>query len=162
MRKTILTTAALLVFAMFLTGCNAVKKFAAEKFGAIIGEKVEYEKTILEGARMEYVSNTSNSLTVRIENNTASTWQSGNMRDYYLEYEQNGEWYKVKQIGEYANTMELMIFAPGDSMTHTFNFTERYGKLKSGKYRVGKSYWANATDTIEAGEFHLVCEFTVE
>ena len=111
---------------------------------------------------MEYISNTSDTLTVKIENLTDSTWQSGNMRDYSLEAERDGEWYSVTQIGEFANTMELMLFAPGNELTHTFKFKDRYGKLPAGKYRVVKSFWANATETVEAGEFHLVCEFTVE
>jgi hypothetical protein len=84
------------------------------------------------------------------------------MRDYRLEIERDGEWYEVKQIGELANTMELMIFAPEQELTHTFEFAERYGKLATGRYRVVKSFWANATETSEAGEFYLVCEFTVE
>jgi hypothetical protein len=137
-----------------------------DEYKEFLGDKLEEGATLafadLKDAKMGYVSNTSDSLTVKIENNTASTWQSGNMRDYSLEAEKDGEWYSVKQIGEYANTMELMIFAPGQEMTHTFKFDERYGKLASGKYRVVKSYWANATETTEAGEFHLVCEFTVE
>jgi hypothetical protein len=84
------------------------------------------------------------------------------MRDYSLEAEKNGEWYTVNQVGELANTMELMIFAPGETLTHTFEFKERYGNLPSGKYRVVKSFWANKTETADAHEFHLVCEFTVE
>jgi hypothetical protein len=84
------------------------------------------------------------------------------MGDYRLEIERDGEWYEVKQIGELANTMELMIFSPEQSLTHTFNFSERYGRLTAGKYRVVKSFWANATEKADAHEFYLICEFTVE
>ena len=162
MKKTLLIIAALVLVSVSLIGCDATKEFFDKKSDATLGGKSEGEKISYENAEMMYVSNTSNSLTVKIVNNTASTWQSGNMRDYSLEAEKDGEWYSVTQIGEYANTMELMIFAPGQEMTHTFNFYDRYGKLAPGKYRVVKSYWANATETTEAGEFHLVCEFTVE
>ena len=162
MKKTLLIIAALVLISVSLIGCDATKEFFDKKSDATLGEKSDGEKISYENAEMMYVSNTSNSLTVKIVNNTASTWQSGNMRDYSLEAEKDGEWYSVTQIGEYANTMELMIFAPGQEMTHTFNFYDRYGKLAPGKYRVVKSYWANATETTEAGEFHLVCEFTVE
>ena len=162
MKKTLLIIAALVLISVSLIGCDATKEFFDKKSDATLGGKSDGEKISYENAEMMYVSNTSNSLTVKIVNNTASTWQSGNMRDYSLEAEKDGEWYSVTQIGEYANTMELMIFAPGQEMTHTFNFYDRYGKLAPGKYRVVKSYWANATETTEAGEFHLVCEFTVE
>ena len=162
MKKTLLIIAALVLISVSLIGCDATKEFFDKKSDATLGGKSDGEKISYENAEMMYVSSTSNSLTVKIVNNTASTWQSGNMRDYSLEAEKDGEWYSVTQIGEYANTMELMIFAPGQEMTHTFNFYDRYGKLAPGKYRVVKSYWANATETTEAGEFHLVCEFTVE
>ena len=162
MRKIIFIAAALLVLCASFSGCDTVKRFLSKNTDATVGEKTENEKISYENAKMEYLSSTSDSLTVRIKNDTASTWQSGNMRDYSLEAERDGEWYTVNQIGEMANTMELMIFAPGEEMTHTFKFSDRYGKLAPGKYRVVKSYWANATETTEAGEFHLLCEFTVE
>ena len=162
MRKTLIIIATLLILSFSLYGCDNVKSLLAKKTGSSLGDKADGEKISYENAKMQYVSNTSDSLTVKIENNTASTWQSGNMRDYTLEAEKDGEWYAVNQIGEFANTMELMIFSPGEKMTHTFSFTERYGRLQPGKYRVVKSYWANATESSEAGEFHLVCEFTVE
>ena len=84
------------------------------------------------------------------------------MRDYRLEAEKDGEWYEVKQTGELANTMELMIVAPGESFEHTFLFANRYGKLPTGTYRVVKSFWANKTDTTDAHEFYLICEFDVK
>lgn len=161
MKKTILI-AALLLIAVSLGGCDMIEKFKPAK-DAVIGDKIDNnEKITEEGASVTVVSNTDTSLTVKIENNTDSTWQSGNMRDYRLETERDGEWYAVKQIGEFANTMELMIFAPGEDLTHTFEFTARYGKLPAGRYRVVKSFWANATATADAHEFHLVCEFNVE
>ena len=84
------------------------------------------------------------------------------MRDYRLEAQNDGEWYEVLQTGEFANTMELMIFAPGESITHTFLFSERYGKLAEGRYRVVKFFWANKTETEDAHEFVLICEFDVK
>ena len=161
MRKIILIAAAILLLAS-LTGCNMIEKVVNGFKDATLGDRSNRDTVVYDGATMEYVASTSESLTVKITNETSSTWQSGNMRDYSLEAERDGEWYVVNQIGEFANTMELMIFSPGESMTHTFEFAQRYGTLTPGKYRVVKAYWANATQTSEAGEFHLVCEFTVE
>lgn len=160
MRKTVFIAAAL-VLSLSLIGCDMIKKALPEK-NASVGEKVEDDAPTRDGAEISCVSSSSTHLTVTIVNNTDSTWQSGNMRDYRLETEQNGEWYQVNQIGEFANTMELMLFTPGQTLTHTFEFSERYGNLPAGKYRVVKSFWANATATAEAHEFWLVCEFTVE
>ncbi len=161
MKKTLVMLAALLLVIASFTGCDAIKGLISGN-KATIGEKVEGSTTTLDGAIMKYVSSTNNTLTATIENGTDSTWQSANMRDYRLEAEVDGEWHTVEQKGEFANTMELMIFAPGETMTHTFKFADRYGEIAPGKYRVVKSYWANATKSMEAHEFHLTCEFTVE
>ena len=135
MKKYLIIAMALLVLAS-LMGCDVVKDMIPSK-DATIGDKVERdENNTLGGAEMMLVSSTSSSLTVKMENNSDSTWQSGNMRDYRLEAEKDGEWYEVEQKGEFANTMELMIFAPGQTLTHTFEFAERYGNLPAGKYRV--------------------------
>lgn len=161
MSRIIFVFAALLLL-VSLVGCDMMDKYIP-KNDASIGDKVEDGEKVTEGgADVTVVSSSDTALTVTIVNNTDSTWQSGNMRDYRLEAEKDGEWYEVKQIGEYANTMELMIFAGGQSMTHTFEFAARYGKLGAGKYRIVKSFWANATPTSEAHEFYLICEFTVE
>ena len=161
MSRIIFVFAALLLL-VSLVGCDMMDKYIP-KNDASIGDKVEDGEKVTEGgADVTVVSSSDTALTVTIVNNTDSTWQSGNMRDYRLEAEKDGEWYEVKQIGEYANTMELMIFAGGQSITHTFEFAARYGKLGVGKYRIVKSFWANATPTSEAHEFYLICEFTVE
>ena len=155
MRKILLIALVCLLTACFF-GCDGVDKTAH------LGDPADTERPEREGAIMRYVSDTNSSLSVVIENNTESVWQSGNMRDYTLEAEKNGEWFEVEQKGEFANTMELMIFAPGDELSHTFDFSERYGTLAPGKYRVVKSWWANATETEDAAEFYLSCEFVVE
>ena len=128
----------------------------------IIGDLVEDGRESYEGAIMQHISNTNTTLTVYMENATEAAWQSGNMRDYHLEVELDGVWYKVEDKNEVPNTMEAMIFAPGDTVTHTFDFSERYGTLTAGKYRVVKSWWANATETSKGGGFYLTCEFTVD
>ena len=166
MRRIILI-AALLLIVVSLSSCDMINEWirgASDDVGdATVGDKAENsDGYAYNGAIITYVSSTSDSLTVKIENKSDSTWQSGNMRDYRLETERDGEWYEVTQVGELANTMELMLIAPDQSFEHTFLFSARYGRLTPGKYRVVKSFWANATATTEAGEFRLVCEFTVD
>ncbi len=158
--KKLIFIASLVLLLATVTGCGEIDNLLGKT--ATLGDKADEVLSTYEGAEMKYISSASDSLTVKITNGTASTWQSGNMRDYRLEAQRDGEWYEVTQIGEFANTMELMIFAPGESMTHTFNFKDRYGALPAGRYRVVKSYWANKTDTTEAGEFFLSCEFLVK
>ena len=159
MRK-IIIIAALVLLCASLASCDMIKKIFPDDIK--VGDKSETPKNEESEALVTLISFDSSSLTVKIENNTDSTWQSGNMRDYSLEVERDGEWYTVTQVGEFANTMELMIFAPGETLTHTFKFSERYGNLTEGKYRVVKSFWANKTETADAHEFYLICEFTVE
>ena len=161
MKKYLIFAMALLVLTS-LVGCDMIKDFISSKDATLGGKVDRDESETLGGAVMTLIESSSSSLTVKMENNTDSTWQSGNMRDYRLEAEKDGEWYEVEQKGEFANTMELMIFAPGQTLTHTFEFAERYGNLTDGKYRVVKSFWANATATSEAHEFFLTCEFVVE
>ena len=161
MRKNILIAAVLLI-ALSLSGCDMINNALPNK-NATVGDKVTENDNVAknEGA-MTVIEATATSLKVKMVNGTDSTWQSGNMRDYRLETERDGEWYEVKQIGELANTMELMLFAPNQELTHTFEFADRYGRLAPGKYRVVKSFWANATETAEAHELIVTCEFTVE
>jgi hypothetical protein len=167
MRKIVLIIAAV-VITVSLMGCNILKSNFFDdknsKPNATLKDKIvdENDRQSYDGALMSYVGSTDTSLTVKIVNDTDSTWQSGNMRDYSLEMKKDGEWYTVEQIGELANTMELMIFSPGQELTHTFEFAARYGNLAPGCYRVVKSYWANATESSDAREFYLTCEFTVE
>ena len=158
--KKIITVAALILLFASLVSCDMINKIFSDDIK--VGDKSESPKNEENGAVATVISSDSSSLTVKIEKYTGSTWQSGNMRDYSLEVERNGEWYTVAQVGEFANTMELMIFAPGETLTHTFAFAERYGNLTAGKYRVVKSFWANKTETVDAHEFYLICEFTVE
>lgn len=159
MRK-ILRTAALLLLCASLASCQTVKDKICDFIK--IGDKVDTERNGENGAIATLIDADSHSLTLRIENGTDSTWQSGNMKNYHLEAEKDGEWYRVTQVGEFANTLELLIFAPGEKITHTYDFSVRYGTLTPGKYRWVKSWWANETETDEGHEFYLICEFTVE
>jgi len=161
--KKIIILALLSFILLSLAGCDLFGFLNSDKMS--VGDKFvddESNSNGIENSKMEYVSHDKNSLTVHIVNNSGSAWQSGNMRDYELQVKKDGEWYRVEQKGEFANTMEAMIFTHGQELTHTFVFTERYGELEAGQYRVVKNYWATATEDREAGAFYLDCEFTVE
>ena len=161
MRK-IIFIAAVLLIALSLFGCDMIKNTLTDE-NASVGDKVTSDDSVVKNDEaITVIEATATSLKVKMVNNTDSTWQSGNMRDYRLETERDGEWYEVKQVGEFANTMELMLFAPGQELAHTFEFKDRYGQLTPGKYRVVKSFWANATENAEAHELIVTCEFTVE
>lgn len=138
-----------------VTGCN-------KNNDATVGDKAEEkEDAVISTEAMQLVSATGKSATVKVENTSDAVWQSGNWRDYHLEVMKDGEWYKVEQIGDFANTMELMIFTPGQKATHTFEFEKRYGNLPEGKYRIVKYWWAKATENKEAGELVTTCEFSI-
>ncbi len=154
MKKAIIFALIFAITAAF-TGCNMKNE------DMIIGDRSDISPISKDGAEVSVLNVTPSSLTVKIKNNTDSFWQSGNYREYSLEYKLGGEWYKVTQTGETANTMELVIFAPGEELTHTFDLENRYGKLNTGTYRLIKSYWANRTDSEDAHAFYITIEFDI-
>lgn len=149
---------AICIIMMMLSGCNMNKTNGKD---ATVGDKVEGGESVQNNEAMKLVKATNKSATVTIENNSPSVWQSGNMKDYELQILKDGEWYKVEQIGEFANTMELMGLHPGQKITHTFEFEKRYGTLPSGRYRIVKRWWGSLTANSEKGEIITACEFDV-
>ncbi len=155
MKKLILLTAILLLMAHFSEYTLMDKKVDLGDAAPAVGEA-------LDGAGMIYISSDDRSLTVKVENNTGVVWQSGNMKQYRLEKKVEGEWRSLTQIGEFANTMELIIISDGESFEHRFDFSKRYGTLTDGTYRVVKSFWANYPPPADGEAFDLILEFEVK
>ena len=78
--KRIIFIAALLLLASALIGCDMINKIIPNK-DASISNKAEGDTVSFDGADVSVISSSATSLTGNIENNTDSTWQSGNMRD---------------------------------------------------------------------------------
>ena len=76
--KKIITIAALILLFASLVSCDMINKIFPDDIK--VGDKSESPKNEENGAVATVISSDSSSLTVKIENNTGSTWQSGNMR----------------------------------------------------------------------------------
>ncbi len=149
---------AAIICCLSLYGCNMTDKSYPD---ATVGDAADEPYASIDGANIECTGCDRTSLSVRITNASPAVWQSGNMREYELHRKEGDVWYRVEQIGEFANTMELMIFPIGDTVEHTFDFSVRYGALPDGSYRLVKSCWAHKTENSDAAAFALVLEFEI-
>lgn len=75
---------------------------------------------------------------------------------YSIDKKENGEWKSINQINSY--TFNLLGLLPGKDgkIECNLNWSERYGELENGEYRIVKS-----VDTAE-GKRELYAEFTIE
>ncbi len=76
-------------------------------------------------------------------------------KDYSIEKKENGEWKPVKQIGIYLVEMVSISTLTGE-LKFDLDWSERYGELENGEYRIVKS-----VNTAE-GKRELYAEFTIE
>ena len=75
---------------------------------------------------------------------------------YSIDKKENGGWKSINQINSY--TFNLLGLLPGKDgkIECNLNWSERYGELENGEYRIVKS-----VDTAE-GKRELYAEFTIE
>jgi len=74
---------------------------------------------------------------------------------YRIEKKENGEWKTVKQIGTYSFNLIALGTVTGE-LDFKLDWSERYGELENGEYRIVKTL-----DT-EGGKLELYAEFTIE
>ena len=75
---------------------------------------------------------------------------------YSIDKKENGEWKSINQINSY--TFNLLGLLPGKDgkIECNLNWSERYGELENGEYRIVKTL-----DT-EGGKLELYAKFTIE
>ena len=149
MKKNVLCLCAALL-ALVLTGCGAALELGAEN---------TLETDADPNAAMIALTDTltPTGVTVRVDNDTGEDLASGNRYDLALQAEQDGRWYAI-ETGEWSNTAEAQIFAPGETEVE-LSWADSYGALPKGRYRVVKGFWP-----VAAGEtpLYLAAEFTLE
>lgn len=106
-------------------------------------------------------------VTVTVLNTTDLEIDSGNEWDFYLQVEQDGQWYNLKtKDGERANTSEAYIYEPNIPRELTFQWGSIYGSLEPGHYRVVKNFFEFHEEETERDkrvvDFALAAEFTIE
>ena len=88
----------------------------------------------------------------------------GVAEDYHLEYLANGKWYYVSLLPAGHAVVDLGIRYNDEYCELTLDWTNVYGTLPTGEYRVVKSFYArtvNARDYENSG-FSLAAEFSIQ
>lgn len=138
---------------LLLAGCSG---------GAKIGEVYTGEVNTYEGVTMTAVEGTAKpgGITIEILNTTNEEIESGNQADFAVQVEKNGEWYRLKEPAEWANTAEAWGFLKNQPVTIELRWNNRYGALPEGHYRVVKSF-VEYHETGEQVYFTLAVEFEI-
>jgi hypothetical protein len=121
-----------LLFALALAGCASELK---------LGGKNEYETDISPDVGMTIADGTltATGATVELRNDTDGDLASGNGYDLLIQAEREDGWYDI-ETGEWTNTAEARLFAPGTS-TIELSWADSYGALPPGRYRILKGFW---------------------
>lgn len=137
-----------LILLFGITGCGNKNDFS-------VGDKSTVEvvdKYVVFDLDEETLTNGSASVLLRND----SEYNVSYGTPYELEIKENGEWHKINV--ELFFTLPLMNLKPGESENLEFNWTESYGKLAKGEYRIIKSFTVQS-DIPE--RFYVAAEFTI-
>ena len=111
----------------------------------------ECKSNITMTIKEETLTRTSATIIIK-DNNRENRYGEG----YIIEKNENGEWKSVKQVGEYFIKMISWSTGINGKLNFNINWSERYGELENGEYRIVKSV------STPEGERELYAEFTIE
>lgn len=134
------------VLVLSIAGCDVNKKFnPADVTMDIVEENV-----------------TPLGLTVIISNNAKIDIYGGIADDFLIEKLENDEWSPLVEIGNRSNNTETYIFQGNRELN--IYWTEIYGSLTSGTYRISKCFYLNTVDDTSSSNdgFYLTAEFTIK
>ena len=134
------------VLALWMAGCVQNKNI---NFGDVTMKVVEG-------------SVTPSGLTVRISNNTGIDINGGINYDFSIEKKEDDKWSPVKEIGDRTTDTETYIFQGERDLN--INWSEIYGSLSAGEYRVVKFFYPSTEDGSYGTDdgFYLFAEFSIE
>ncbi len=146
MKRKAACAAALIMLTLALTACGGLKT----------GDRSEYTTNTLPGVDMTIVRVSASGATYTVSNATERELETGNEHDILIEVERNGAWYAI-ETGDWANTAEACVIMGGDTREFTTAWTNRYGALPKGHYRILKGCWpAESLDIcLLAAEFEI-------
>ena len=122
----------------------------------VSGVASDREISSLTGVSLAIDSVTPTGSVYTLTNDTDTPVQCSTGADCFLETEVKGEWREVMEKGEYNPvTMELYYCTREKPLTQSADWTERYGPLPTGRYRLLKYVW------LEDGAW-LAAEFSVK
>ena len=143
-----------------LTACGSAPKISEEASDLEVNNHEGVTMTVVDGSAYP------GQVKVTILNATDTEIDSGNSADFFLQVEQDGQWYDLEGNGDFANTAEAYIFEKGMPREMTFQWADRYGSLDTGHYRAVKWFFEFHRDETERDkqvvDFALAAEFDIK
>ena len=142
-----------------LTACSSAPKVSEEASDLEVNNHEGVTMTLVEGSVYP------GQVKVTILNTTDTEIDSGNSADFFLQVEQDGQWYDLEESGDFVNTAEAYIFEKGTPREMTFQWASRYGSLDTGHYRAVKWFFEFHENETERDkrivDFALAAEFDI-
>ena len=142
-----------------LTACGSAPKISEEASDLEVNNHEGVTMTLVDGSAYP------GQVKVTILNATDTEIDSGNSADFFLQIEQDGQWYNLEENGDFANTAEAYIFEKNTPREMTFQWASRYGSLDAGHYRAVKWFFEFHKDETERDkrvvDFALAAEFDI-
>lgn len=157
--KKILVILASVMLLFTLTGCDNKKGNDKLNDNIKIGKESNInitDKNII--LRIKEGTLTNTGAVVVLENNSDITISFG--EDYWLEIEQNGEWYSLETINDFVVNTPLYHLKSSESKEKSIDWGYAFGTFPKGKYRITKNITLEfendkKEDTYIAGEFTI-------
>ena len=144
---------------LVLTACGSAPKVSEEASDLEVNNHEGVTMTVMDGSVYP------GQVQVTILNTTDTEIDSGNSADFFLQVEQDGQWYNLEEKQDYANTAEAYIFESGTPREMTFQWASLYGSLDPGHYRAVKwfsEFHEDETDPDKRNiNFALAAEFDI-
>lgn len=119
-----------------------------------------YELSQIDGISMNIIDVDSKTITLEFTNNSDSSLTYGHL--FTIEVEKGNTWYEMPLIrDDIAFTLEALLLMPGGTSESNIYYTNVYGTLPPGKYRIVKAVsLSTASDSNK--KYYLCSEFTIE
>ena len=143
-----------------LTACGSAPKVSEETSDLEVNNHEGVTMTVVDGSAYP------GQVKVTILNTTDTEIDSGNSANFFLQVEQDGQWYNlIPKQKEFDNTAEGCIYNEDAPWEMTFQWASRYGSLDTGHYRAVKwfsEFHEDETDPDKRNiNFALAAEFDI-
>lgn len=143
-----------------LTACGSAPKISEEASDLEVNNHEGVTMTVVDGSAYP------GQVKVTILNVTDTEIDSGNSADFFLQVEQDGQWYDLEENGDFSNTAEAYIFEKDMPREMAFQWAGRYGSLDTGHYRAVKWFFEFHENETEQDkrvvDFALAAEFDIK
>lgn len=103
-------------------------------------------------------SASSTGATLRLVNATDREWQFG--KEYWIEKKEDGEWHEIRSLRSQAFDALSYLLAPHSSREEVCSFSDMYGRLTAGEYRLVKELLREKSGGWESK--YVAAEFAVD